>query len=151
MAGFRNTIDALGDDAVVDSILCRTIESYADDAITSIGSYAFYGCSNLVTVDLPSVTSMGARAFYNCSSLATLILRKADTICALGNAAPFNGTPIKSGNGYIYVPRALLSDDDATKDYRRATNWSIVANQFRALEDYTVDGTITGELDATKI
>jgi hypothetical protein len=34
------------------------------------------------------------------------------------------------------VPKALLSDDDATKDYRRATNWSTFANQFRAIEDY---------------
>ena len=58
---------------------------------------------------------------------------------------------IAAGNGYIYVPRALLSDDDETKDYRRATNWSTYAAQFRALEDYTVDGTTTGELDKTKI
>jgi hypothetical protein len=54
-------------------------------------------------------------------------------------------------DGYFYVPRALLSDDDATKDYRRATNWATYASQFRALEDYTVDGTITGDLDPNKI
>lgn len=35
--------------------------------------------------------------------------------------------------------------------YKAATNWSTYATQFRALEDYTVDGTITGELDSTKI
>lgn len=50
-----------------------------------------------------------------------------------------------SGTGYIYVPRALVDT------YKAATNWSTIADQFRALEDYTVDGTITGELDESKI
>lgn len=45
----------------------------------------------------------------------------------------------------IYVPAALIDS------YKAATNWSAYANQFRALEDYTVDGTITGELDESKI
>lgn len=35
--------------------------------------------------------------------------------------------------------------------YKADTNWSTYAAQFRALEDYTVDGTITGELDESKI
>lgn len=56
-----------------------------------------------------------------------------------------NGTPIANGTGYIYVPSALI------EQYKVAENWSTYASQFRALEDYTVDGTITGELDETKI
>jgi hypothetical protein len=32
-----------------------------------------------------------------------------------------------------------------------AANWKKYPNQFRALEDYTVDGTINGELDRDKI
>ena len=56
----------------------------------------------------------------------------------------FDSTPIKSGNGYIYVPFALI------EQYKAATNWSTYAAQFRALEDYTVDGTITGGLDPAK-
>jgi hypothetical protein len=84
-------------------------------------------------------------------------------MCNLANTNAFTGcyhilgtvdstyNPNGDKDGYFYVPRALLSDDDATKDYRRATNWSTYASQFRALEDYTVDGTITGALDPTKI
>ena len=35
--------------------------------VTSVGSYAFYGCRNLVSVDLPdSVASIGDSAFYEC-------------------------------------------------------------------------------------
>ena len=72
-------------------------------------------------------------------------------MCVASGSDMLYSSLIHLGTGYIYVPKALLSDDDATKDYRRATNWSTYADQFRALEDYTVDGTITGELDPSKI
>jgi hypothetical protein len=57
----------------------------------------------------------------------------------------FNPSPLYLGKGYIYIPSALI------ENYKGATDWSNYADQFRALEDYTVDGTITGELDETKI
>jgi hypothetical protein len=72
-------------------------------------------------------------------------------VCALKNTSAFTNSSIASGTAYVYVPAAQLSDADETKDYRRATNWSSLATQFRALEDYTVDGTITGELDLGKV
>ena len=41
------------------------------DNLTSIGSYAFYYCSNLALTSLPSgITSIGSRAFYYCENLA---------------------------------------------------------------------------------
>ena len=39
--------------------------------VTSLGEYAFYGCSNLALTSLPSgITSVGDHAFYQCSRLA---------------------------------------------------------------------------------
>ena len=45
-----------------------TIAYYGDTyTVTSIGEYAFAGCSDLTSVRIPSsVTSMGNYAFYNC-------------------------------------------------------------------------------------
>ena len=164
MAEFINTIDVLGDDAVIDSIIDRTITEFKDDKLTKIGDYAFHGCTALTEVDLPNVTELKTYAFNGCTalemadfgavtsfsssftkctSLISLILRTPSVVTLSGGH--FSDTPIASGTGYIYVPRALI------EDYKVATNWSAYADQFRALEDYTVDGTVTGELDETKI
>ena len=43
------------------------------NSVTSIGSYAFYGCSSLTTVSIPnSVTSIGEGAFSGCNNLEKL-------------------------------------------------------------------------------
>ncbi len=45
------------------------------DSITSIGRYAFYGCSNLVSVTLPdSITAISDSMFGGCSSLDSVII-----------------------------------------------------------------------------
>ena len=108
----------------------------ATDIAPGNATYGFADCSKLKRVDLPVITHIGNASFNNCVALDTLIIRNADSVCAISSSNVLTMTAIANGNGFIYVPRALLSDDDATKDYRRATNWSTYANQFRAIEDY---------------
>ena len=124
---------------------CINLTSAEFPVATSIDEYAFSGCSSLASADFPAATSIGGFAFGGCSNLTSLILRVTTQVCTLSNTNAFNNTPIKSGTGYIYVPAALIDS------YKTATNWTTYANQFRALESYTVDGTTTGELDPTKV
>lgn len=113
----------------------------------SIGNSSLTNCNNLKFVDLPKCTSILNYGLRNNSKLETLILRS-ETMCTLSNYA-LNSTKIFNGTGYVYCPKSLIAS------YQTATNWTKIyaknANAFRALEDYTVDGTITGELDESKI
>ena len=44
-------------------------------SVTSIGDYAFYGCSRLTSVKIPnSVTSIGFEAFSGCSGLTSVTI-----------------------------------------------------------------------------
>ena len=230
MSEFINTIDVLGDDAVMDSIIEGSITEFKDDEITKIGDYAFYGKPNLEIVDVPNVTTIGNRAFDTCSSLLevnapntvslgvafvncskllkvsfplasgfhisheflfsgcsslysvdlpklnllpnssfqgctslkqirlpnirdirnyvfkdsglkALILPNSSYLFSTISTVAFAGSHITSGgSGYIYVPRALVDT------YKSATNWTTVASQIRAIEDYSIDGTVTGDM-----
>lgn len=139
---FVNTVDQLGDDVVFASIVDGSIVEFKDDTITMVAEHGFSYCTALTTVDLPNVKTI-ERNCFSASGITSLILRS-NTLCTITGDG-FNGSPIKNGTGYIYVPSALIDR------YKSATNWSNLASQFRALEDYTVGGTITGELDTTKI
>ena len=224
MADFINTIEALGDDAVMDALISRTITDFKDDTVKMIGGYAFTDCTALVNVDIPAVTELRERAFKNCSALlhvnlpevvnrqgyetfssctsierirfpklitsngyyafssttnlkiidfdvltkfqfqsafqygsscVAIVLRTRETVCALpdvgfiSQAAAFKADG--SGNGHIYVPKTMADGTDGIAAYEAATNWSTYAGHFCYIEDYTVDGTLTGEIDETKI
>ena len=144
MSEFINTIDILGDDVVVSSIIDKSITEYNDDTVTYVRYNAFQNCSNLTAVNFPAATSINAGSFRRCSKLTVLILRNTTKVATLGNVSAFESTPIASGTGYIYVPRDLVDS------YKAAANWSTFTEQFRALEDSTVDGTVTGDFDSNR-
>ncbi len=64
---------------------CSSLASVSMPSVTSIGSYAFYGCSSLASVDMPSVTSIGSYAFSGCISLASVAIPA--TVTSIGNGA----------------------------------------------------------------
>lgn len=112
---------------------CTSLKQVYFPSLTRVGSNGFVK-SGLEIARFPVLTSIGSGAFVS-SKLAALIL-EGSAIATLDSIGAFNTTPIANGTGYIYVPKALLSDEDVTKDYRRATNWITYADQFRAIEDY---------------
>ena len=125
---------SIGDNAFVS---CSSLTTVCLPAAAYIRTNAFGYCSSLTTVDLPMATSIGAYVCASCPALKALIIRTGQ-VCSLDSG-------LGTDSCYIYVPRALIND------YKAATNWAQYADKFRALEDYTVDGTTTGELDTTKI
>ena len=148
---------------------CKKLTSVNIPKATKVGQQAFNGAgmlsklvlqncitadyrwlnnaSALTTLDLYKTATFGELAdakWYALKALTAFILR-GDAVSTMLNAKALDGTPIADGTGYIYVPRSLVDS------YKANTNWSTYAAQFRALEDYTVDGTISGDLDESKI
>ncbi len=129
---------------------CHSLTSVNMPFLKSISNSLFSSCSKLTSADFPIVKSIGSSAFSGSNNLTILILRS-ETLCTLGSTNVFGNTPFASGKagGTLLVPSALV------ESYKTATNWSVIwgygHNRFLALEDYTVDGTITGEIDWDKL
>ena len=65
------------------------------DSVTSIGSYAFWGCSSLTSITIPdSVTSIGTNAFSGCTSLASITIP--DSVTNIASGAFYNCTALTS-------------------------------------------------------
>ena len=65
------------------------------NSVTSIGSYAFYGCSGLTSLTIPnSVTSIGESAFRGCSGLTSLTIP--NSVTSIGNGAFYNCSGLTS-------------------------------------------------------
>ena len=74
MSEYTHTVDVIGDTAVTDGLIMRTITELVDEHITSIADYAFYGCAALETVICTNVTSIRSDSFTGCTSLETISL-----------------------------------------------------------------------------
>ena len=73
---------------------CTSLESIEiPSSVTSIGGSAFYACSGLTSINLPnSVTSIGNSAFSGCSSLTSIEIP--NSVTSIGNYAFFNCTSL---------------------------------------------------------
>lgn len=107
---------------------CRSLASLDLPNLTNIGIYAFSGCESLTALDFPNLTSINQNGFRNCTSLGTLVLR-ASTACTLGSNGLMN-TAIAGGSGYIYVPDSLVNT------YKAASEWSTYASRIKPLSEY---------------
>lgn len=86
-------------------------------------------------------------AFVGGSGCKVLVFRY-DGVVSLTSQTNLQFCPIYTGTGFLLVPSARI------EEYKVATNWVTIfetGTQFLPVEDYTVDGTTTGELDKAKI
>ena len=113
-------------------IAIPTKVSYADNSynVTSIGSYAFYGCSSLTSVTIPyGVTSMGEYAFANCQGLTELIIP--DSVTDIANNA-FTASGLQS----IQLPSGLNSISDRLFYNCNSLTSIIIPNRVTSIGDY---------------
>ena len=68
------------DNALLYSLINRSITGIENSEVTSIGVSTFRDCTNLTSVSLPNVTGIGANAFYSCTNLTSVSLPNVTSI-----------------------------------------------------------------------
>ena len=101
---------------------------YIENGITSIGKYAFSGCSNLTSITIPvSVTQIGDGAFYNCTNL---------TVKCYKNSAAYN---YAVSNDISYVLIKDYVDTPDAPEVESVTNNTVTLKKVSGYE-YSKDG-----------
>ncbi len=68
---------------------CKNSVIPDDGSVTSIGAYAFYGCSGLMNITIPNgVTNIGESAFQSCGNLKSITIP--NSVTSIGNTVLFN-------------------------------------------------------------
>lgn len=153
----------------------RTISGeYVNDRVTTIGYGAFSKMTGVTKLKFRNVETIEDYAFNECNAVIfdmgyslqiinnaafqkahyakALIIRSQEVVATLknwgqqfANSSLLGVSSYTKITGYLYVPSTMVDS------YKTATNWSSYADYIRAIEDYTVDGTVTGELDESRI
>ncbi len=71
-------------------------------SVTSIGDYAFYGCTGLTGMAIPS-TSIGDYAFYECTGLTGVTIH--DSVSSIGDYAFYGCTGLSN----LVIPGSVIS------------------------------------------
>ena len=97
--------------------------------VTSIGNWAFSECSNLKSIKIPSgVTSIGDSAFYGCSNLTSITIPKGVT--SIGDSAFYGCSNLTS----ITIPKGVTSIGNWAFD--GCSNLTIYGEENSVVERY---------------
>jgi hypothetical protein len=150
-----NYVQEFGNEAFSGCVKLHSIDFADGQNLLSIGQYAFYNCSTLVSVTVPEgVQTLGAYAFYNNASLVKIKLPS--TLSVIGNYAFGNcqqlmkmnvaayAPPTVSSNTFYSVPRTatVYVPESAINTYKSTYIWNeffIESNVQDALDNIFTD------------
>ena len=109
---------------------CKNSIIPSDESVTTIGDYAFSGCSGLASITIPdSVTTIGNYAFYGCTGLTSITIP--NSVTSIGSYA-FWGC---SGLASITIPNSVTTIDSYAFFCSRLTNiyYTGTADEWNAI------------------
>ena len=130
--GSKYSVTSIGDWAFYG---CSGLTSVTiPNSVTSIGEYTFFGCSGLTSVTIPnSVTSIGDYAFYDCCSLTSITIP--NSVTSIGDGA-FSGC---SGLTSITIPNSVTSIGELAFDECSGLTSITIPNSVTSIGDYVLN------------
>ena len=91
------------------------------NSVTSIGSYAFYGCSSLTSITIPnSVTTIGEDAFLECSGLTSIEIP--NSVTSIGKGTFCDCSDLTS----VTIPNSVTNYGEYNQEIKGKTNVEII-------------------------
>ena len=135
--GYNNGYIPTISGTIPDNLIVPTIVYVSETpySVTSIGSYAFRGCSNLTSINIPDgVTSIGNEAFGYCSSLTSINIP--NSVISIGGSAFSYCSSLTS----ITLPDGITSIEQSTFSKCSSLSSINIPDGVTFIKNYAFDG-----------
>lgn len=131
---------------------CTSIVEITKDCFPEVNEIGYQGLVSLVNLtraDFPKLSKITMRAFGE--KLQVLVLRNTEKYCEsdwVFDSTFDEESPLAHGKGCVIVPTALIDSYLSSSTW---TDMTAAGSKLLPLEEYTVDGTLTGDIDWAKV